>query len=210
MRASFASRTQSDAYSGERVSQYAAWRRKISACREAPLVGADVRTRGLCPGVHLRGRPGAMASKQTPTRSAERSLRLLGQLAERGRIADREVGEHLAVKLDVRRPQAGDELVVRKTVSTRARVDAHDPEAAKRALLVLAVAVGVDERVLDLLLRVLVVRALEAPVAFRLLEHLAALLLRVNGSLDARHRLTPSPVAAWRPARSPSRPGGTY
>src|SRR5262249_26173904 len=66
---------------------------------------------------------------------------------------------------------------------------ADDPEATELALLVLAIAVRVDERVLDLLLRVRVVRALEAPVALRLLENLAALLARVDGTLDAGHRL---------------------
>src|SRR5207253_1344971 len=38
---------------------------------------------------------------------------------------------------------------------------------------------------------VAVAPALEAPVALRLLEHLAALLARVDGSLDARHLLQP-------------------
>src|SRR5262249_54826771 len=51
----------------------------------------------------------------------------------------------------------------------------------------LAVAVGVDERVLDLLLRVAVARVLEAPVPLGLLEDLAALFARVNGALDAWH-----------------------
>ena len=49
---------------------------------------------------------------------------------------------------------------------------------------------GVDERALDLLLRVPVVAVLPAPVPLRLLEDLAALLLRVDGSLDSRHYLT--------------------
>jgi hypothetical protein len=56
----------------------------------------------------------------------------------------------------------------------------HDPELAEGPLLVLAVAVGVGERVLDLLLRVAVAAALQAPVPLRLLENLAALLARVD------------------------------
>src|SRR5437867_2232060 len=73
----------------------------------------------------------------------------------------------------------------------RGRVDPHDPEAAERALLGLAVAIGVDERVLDLLLRVAVARLLEPPVALRVLQDLAPLLAGMDGSLDARQRLAP-------------------
>src|SRR5206468_1989688 len=121
----------------------------------------------------------------------ERGLRLLGDRAERGGIAHGEVGEHLAIELDVRLPQARDELVVREPLLPRRRVDPDDPEAPEVALPVLPVAVGVDERVLDLLLRALVGLALEPPVALRLLEDLAPLLARVNRSLDARHLLPP-------------------
>ena len=80
-----------------------------------------------------------------------------------------------------------------RSCGTRGRVDAGDPEPPERALLRLPVAVGVDERVLDLLLRVPVAAALEAPVALGLLEDLAPLLARVDRSLDSRHRyFTPS------------------
>jgi len=72
--------------------------------------------------------------------------------------------------------------------SRRAAALMHDPEAAERALLVLPVAVGVDERVLDLLLGVPVVAVLPAPVPLGLLEDLAALLLCVDGTLDSGHR----------------------
>src|SRR5262249_3967772 len=123
------------------------------------------------------------------TSGCERGLRLLGELAERLGVAHGQVGENLAVEFDVPGLEARDELVVREAVRTCARVDADDPEATELALLVLAIAVRVDERVLDLLLRVRVVRALEAPVALRLLENLAALLARVDGTLDAGHRL---------------------
>ena len=51
-------------------------------------------------------------------------------------------------------PHAGHEAVVREAVHARGRVDAHDPERAERPLLDPPVAVRVDERALDLLLRV--------------------------------------------------------
>src|SRR5581483_900408 len=124
--------------------------------------------------------------------SFERGLRLRGDGAEGRRVADREVGEHLAVELDSGLRAPVDELVVRQPVHAGGSVDARDPEPAERALLDLAVAVRVDERVLDLLLGVAVMGVVEPPVALRLLEDLAALLLRVDGSLYARHQSIPS------------------
>src|SRR5207253_8483222 len=103
---------------------------------------------------------------------------LRGDGAERGGIADREVGEHLPVELDAGLRAPVDELVVRQAVRTGGGVDAGDPEAPERPLLDLAVAIGVDERALDLLLRIAVVGVVEPPVPLRLLEDLAALLLR--------------------------------
>ena len=97
----------------------------------------------------------------------ERGLRLLDDRGERGRIGHGQIGEHLAVELDPGLVQPRDELVVGHPVGAGGRVDADDPELPERPLLVLAVAVGVDERVLDLLLRVAVAAALEAPVALR-------------------------------------------
>src|SRR6185437_9627989 len=59
------------------------------------------------------------------------------------------------------------------------------------ALPRLPVAVGVDERVVDLLLGVLVGALLDPPVALRLLEDLAPLLACVDRTLDARHLRPP-------------------
>src|SRR5207245_708315 len=124
-------------------------------------------------------------------RRGERRLGLRDDLAELRRIGGREVREHLPVELDLGRLQTCDELVVREAVGASAGVDAHDPELPELALLDLAVAIRVRERALDLLLRVRVVRVLEAPVAGGLLDDLAPLLARVNGTLYARHRLPP-------------------
>src|SRR5207247_3737092 len=75
-------------------------------------------------------------------------------------------------------------------------------------LAVLPVAVGVDEGVVDLLLRIAVARLLEPPVALRLLEDLAPLLARVDGPLHARHlsasRAAASPTARRRATRAPA------
>ena len=152
-----------------------------------PLPAALEPPHELQPRVRRRGDHAARSDGETPT--ASRAAFACSAIdAEGGRIADREVGEHLPVELDLRLAAAGDELVVREPVLARGRVDADDPEAAHRPLPVLAVAVGVDERVLDLLLGARVGLGLEAPVALGLLEDLAPLLARVDGSLDARHR----------------------
>src|SRR5919197_2210740 len=135
----------------------------------------------------------------------ERGLRLRRDRAERGRVVHREVGEHLPVERDVRLPQPGDELVVRETVRPRRCVDPDDPEPAEGPLPVLPVAIRVDERMVDLLLRVAVARLLEPPVALRLLEDLAPLLARVDSPLHARHliasRAAASPTARPRATR---------
>src|SRR5439155_25995600 len=104
----------------------------------------------------------------------------LGDRAERGRVADGKVREHLAVELDTGLAATVDELVVRQAVLAGSRVDPGDPEPPERPLLDLPVAVGVDERTLDLLLRVGVMVVLAPPVALRLAEDLAPLLLCVD------------------------------
>src|SRR5262249_2821439 len=138
-----------------------------------------VRTARRRAGSGVRRTPPGGGRSRAVCSGGQRRLGLLRELRERVGVADREVGEHLAVELDVGRLQPGDELVVREAVRAGAGVDPNDPEPPERALAVLAVAVRVDERVLDLLLRVLVVRALEAPVALGLLENLAARLARL-------------------------------
>src|SRR5437879_3221 len=77
-------------------------------------------------------------------------------------------------------------------MSTRARVDAHDPKLPELPLPHLAVAIRIGKGALDLLLGVRVVRLLESPVALGLAEDLAPLLAGVNGALDAGHFLTPA------------------
>src|SRR3954447_1232008 len=126
-------------------------------------------------------------SRELIRSGAERRLGALGNRPESLRILDGEIGEHLAVERDLGLLQPGDELVVREPVRPRGRVDAHDPESAERALLVLAVAIRVRERVVDLLLRVAVGGLLQPPVALRLAENLAPLLARGDRTLDARH-----------------------
>src|SRR4029450_7580256 len=110
---------------------------------------------------------------------------------EGGRIAHREVREHLAVELDVRLPATGDELVVGQPLLPGRGVDPDDPKTPEDALLLLAVAIGMDVGLDDRLLRLAVGDVRLAYVALRLVEHLAALLARLNRSLDARDSYLP-------------------
>src|SRR5437016_1892007 len=133
------------------------------------------------------GPAGSAQPSESATKAGPSALRLLGDRPEGLRIADRQVCEHLAVELDVRLLQAGDELVVREPVRPRSRVDPHDPETAEGPLLVLAIPVRVGQRVVDLLLGVAIRGLLEAPVPLGLLQDLAPLLPRRDRALDAWH-----------------------
>src|SRR3954463_5523258 len=117
-------------------------------------------------------------------------------------VADGDVGQHLAVELDLGQAQAVHELAVAHSLLARGGVDALDPQAAEVALAVLAVAVGVGARLEQLLLRPLVARVLLAAVALGPLERGAALLARVYGTLDAAHLpssfLTRFASSGWR------------
>src|SRR3954451_25067170 len=115
----------------------------------------------------------------------------LDESAEGLGVAHGDVGQNLAVQLDARQLQAVDERAVGHALGARGGVDAGDPEAAEVTLAVATVAVRVRVRLEH--------RFLGAPVggvrlpaeALRPLQDLAALLARVNRTLDARHRPFP-------------------
>src|ERR1700761_7010005 len=74
----------------------------------------------------------------------QRALRLLDDRGERRRL-----GEPLAVDFDPSRCKAGNKAAVGQPVLAHRRVDALNPQGAKLALAVLAVAVGVLHRLVD-------------------------------------------------------------
>src|SRR5215469_3932642 len=106
---------------------------------------------------------------------------------ERGRVVNRELGEHPAVDVHASDLQALDEPVVGEAVGPRRRVDALDPQPAERPLAVLPVAVGVGHRVQRLLLGLAVHARPLAPVAAGPLEDDATLLVGVDRPLHACH-----------------------
>src|SRR5262249_56135806 len=117
----------------------------------------------------------------------ERSLGTLGDGGECLRIGHGDVGERLAVELDPGLLHPSHEAPVPEPMLARCRVDPDDPQRPERALPCFAVAVRVDERVLDLLLREAVAGLLAPVVALRLVEDLGALLPRVDCTLDPWH-----------------------
>src|SRR3954451_4034453 len=100
---------------------------------------------------------------------------------------DGDLGQHLAVHLDLGFAQAVHQFRVAHALEPRGGVDAGDPEAAEGPLFVTPVAVGVHARPLHLLFGKAVGGVLASEVALRFLQHLAALLARVDGALDAAH-----------------------
>src|ERR1041384_4618693 len=82
----------------------------------------------------------------------QRGLGLLDDRLEGSRLADREIGQHLAVDRDAGFGEPVDKAAVGDTKGPHRGVEALDPERAERALAPLAVAEGVLVRLLDRLL----------------------------------------------------------
>ena len=88
-----------------------------------------------------------MAPRPSARHAASSASRAVATSAPNaGLVADREVGEDLAVDVDLGALQAGDEPRVRDVVLTTRGVDAHDPQPAELALACAAVAEGVVAR----------------------------------------------------------------
>ena len=117
----------------------------------------------------------------------QRGLGLLDDHLERRRLADGEIGQHLAVDRDPGLAQARDKSAVGKVERAHRRVEPLDPQGAERALAPLAVAervlVGLLDRLLGDANRVLA----PAVVAFGGLQDLLVLGMRGDAALDACH-----------------------
>src|SRR5688572_1440368 len=118
---------------------------------------------------------------------SEAGFDLAGDLGERGLVLHREVGEHLAVDLDVRPLEAGHERAVAHSQLAHRGVDARDPQRAHGALLRPAVAVGVLPRLHHRLLGYAIDVAAAAAETLRLGEHLLVARARRDSTLDSWH-----------------------
>src|SRR5262252_3492879 len=117
----------------------------------------------------------------------QRGLGLLDDRLERRRLADREVGQHLAVDRDPGLAQARDKSAVGQVEGAHRRVEPLDPQGAERALAPLAVAecvlVGFLDRLLGDADRVL------APAVVTLggLQNFLVLGMRGDAAFDPGH-----------------------
>src|SRR5690606_13335851 len=91
------------------------------------------------------GRDRTTLPRQAPQASGcgQRSLGFLDDRLEALRLADGDVRQNLAVDLDPGLAEAVDKSAVGQAVLAHRGVEALDPQGAERALLVLAVAIGV-------------------------------------------------------------------
>src|SRR3712207_1419483 len=99
----------------------------------------EVITKSFGPGTEKGASLGAPGDSRRPGAEGSAGRRLpgaLGKASERLGIAHGDVGQHLAVDLDLGQLQPVHELAVRHAVLTRGGVDARDPQAAEVTLLV--------------------------------------------------------------------------
>src|SRR6476646_7729963 len=129
---------------------------------------------------------------------AERSVSLrqpalgdLNQRSEGGRVADRDLGEVLAIHLDASGLEPLDQPVVRDVVGAGRSVDPGDPQLAELALAGTPVTVGIGQRMQLLLFGFAIQARPLTAVTLRCLEYCAALLLRVYCALHACHESLP-------------------
>ena len=114
-------------------------------------------------------------------------LRDLHELGESRSVVDSDVGQHLAVQVDVRLLQAADELGVGHAVHAGSRVDTGDPQGTEVALTQLTADIGVTQGAGDLLLRSAILLGLRAKVALRQLHNLPALLMGIDCRFNSCH-----------------------
>src|SRR5262245_1659748 len=123
---------------------------------------------------------------------------LAGDLGERRLVLHGEVGQELAVDLDVGLLQPGHEGAVAHSQLAHGGVDARDPEGAHGALLLPAVAVGILPGLHHRLLGDAVDVAAAAAEALRLAEDLLVARARRYSTLDSWHgALLTTSTAAW-------------
>src|SRR6185436_10667376 len=119
--------------------------------------------------------------------SRERGLRLRGDRGKRRRLRGGEIGEHLPIERAARGFQPANELRVGEPLLARGGVDAHYPETAVLALLVLAADVRVLERGVDRLFGGAIELALRLIEALRTCKQLLSFRAPDCSSFDSRH-----------------------
>src|SRR4029077_13541750 len=130
------------------------------------------------------------------------------QFAERLRIANGQIGKHLAIDVDAGQLEAVHELVVGHPLAARRRIDPGDPELAHVALPCSPIAIGVLERMHHRLVGRPEERPVRHPEAFGEAEDLLVTPAGGNAALYAWHLRSgpscrgPRGEGAGRPYRS--------
>src|SRR5580700_8350379 len=148
---------------------------------------------------------GFISSCRFRLRLGERGLCRLDNRGEGFRLADCQVGQDLPVELEPGELCPVHELRVGQSVFADAGVDALDPQSAEVALLVAAVAIGVAQRLLDLLNRDAVGGAAAAAITLGEAEHLFVAGMRCDAAFDPGHAFN-SADTAYRSRRAWHRP----
>src|SRR5688572_13218269 len=146
-----------------------------------------------------------MASRSCMHREAlvrERRLRLPGDLRKCGLVAHREIREHLAIDLDVGPLHSGHECAVAQAQFAHRGIDPGDPQPAKIALAIAAVAVRILSRLHHRLLRYAKDILAATAKTFRLGEDFLVARARRNSAFYAWHGALLSCTAASRGLRA--------
>src|SRR5215831_13328105 len=124
--------------------------------------------------------------------SSDRRLGLFHDRRKRGGLADREIGQHLAIDQQAGLAEPGDEAAVVEAEGPHRGVETLDPQRPEGALAALAVAVGVLVGLLHRLLGDADGVLAPAVIALGGLENLLVLGVAGDAALDACHGGSPS------------------
>src|SRR5690606_35741252 len=134
----------------------------------------------------------AVASNPRDRGSAQACPGPVNQHLEGLAVADRQIGQHLAVDLDARPLQATDEAAVRQPALPGRGVDPGDPQPAEIPLPLAPVPEGVGQRLEDLFIRRPEGLALATVVAPGELENLLMAAALPRAAPDTRHEFPSS------------------
>src|SRR6476620_5441017 len=134
------------------------------------------------------------------------ALRRFGDATEGHAVTDGEIGEALAVDLDVSSLKAADQLTVGHAVLAGSRVDPNDPQLTHLALALLAVACRIGERVEERFAGRLDQLRTGTAATLGGLEQPLVSLVGGDAPLDSCHERAPTGTAACGEPASRARP----
>src|SRR5690625_1325656 len=127
------------------------------------------------------------AARRNDRNNLQAGLRFFGDGAKRLDVVHGQVGQHTTINLDAGLVQAVDQAAVAQVELARGRVDAHDPQAAELALLLLAADVGVLVGLDDRLLGDAINLAAGVVITLRAADDFLVTTACVNATFDSCH-----------------------